>query len=46
MKLLMTMRQKVLIESDWNLKSATIEKRAEYARVLIESDWNLKSVAL
>ena len=32
----------VLIESDWNLKSAKAHKAINRIKVLIESDWNLK----
>ena len=39
-------RQKVLIESDWNLKFFAISAVAESFSVLIESDWNLKVMAL
>ena len=34
--------QKVLIESDWNLKLRLAPLRLAKLRVLIESDWNLK----
>ena len=36
--------EKVLIESDWNLKQIFNEKFTEEDLVLIESDWNLKKL--
>ena len=33
---------RVLIESDWNLKSDKIDIKSQKEHVLIESDWNLK----
>ena len=37
------LRQSVLIESDWNLKTNRTIENALALIVLIESDWNLKS---
>ena len=37
-----TLPEKVLIESDWNLKCIDSIKDFDKAVVLIESDWNLK----
>ena len=36
-------RERVLIESDWNLKIFGISNTAAAMIVLIESDWNLKT---
>ena len=36
--------ERVLIESDWNLKENASACRMVLAAVLIESDWNLKGV--
>ena len=40
----MTVRQLVLIESDWNLKLAVIASGQITSSVLIESDWDLKCI--
>ena len=39
-------RTRVLIESDWNLKSGRRSLRSGVYWVLIESDWNLKVTAV
>ena len=38
------MSQRVLIESDWNLKDFVNQIVEEAIKVLIESDWNLKTI--
>ena len=39
---LATKTARVLIESDWNLKSDDLTMNVAFSSVLIESDWNLK----
>ena len=43
-KSMKTRQVEVLIESDWNLKDAGLQKEKGRRYVLIESDWNLKLI--